>query len=136
MASKYDNNPIMRLVASQLVGVEEADAIELPALLWFTAARLNRCNAHGYNMIVRHLIMAYYVAVRLNSPSFKLIATLAGDAWRKAGQRPGHDMGLTTKEYRQVRAALGVYFRHLPKMQIGLFAEAAEAVDIILSQQP
>lgn len=125
--------PLLILISKQPVSADAADSIELPILIHFDAARRGRCSAYGYNRIAEHLVMAYYLAVRLKSPSFKLIAEHAGDAWRSAGARPTGQLDLSTREYRAVRAALGVYFRHLPYVEIGMYREAYEMAISIMN---
>ncbi len=119
-------NPLLILVSKQAVGAPAADLIELPVLIYFDAARRGQLPAFGYNCIAEHLVMAYYLSVRLKSPSFKLIAEHAGNAWRSAGGRPTGKLDLSKREYRAVRAALGVYFRHLPYVELGMYREAYE----------
>lgn len=126
-------NPLNLLIKKQLVGQEDADKVELPVLLHFDAARRGRLNGAGYNFISRHLVMAHYLAVRRKSRSFLTIAECAGTLWRKAGMRPEDDLGLTTKEYRAIRACLGVYFRHLPYTEIGMYMEACQVADRLMS---
>lgn len=128
-------NPLELLVKKQLIGKEDTDKIELPVLLHFDAARRGRLNNPGYNFISRHLVMANYLAVRLKSKSFLTIAECAGRLWSKAGLRPEHDLGLTTKEYRAIRACLGVYFRHLPHVEIGVYIEANQVAERLMNEQ-
>lgn len=117
-------NPIAFLTAKQLVGQEDTDKIELPVLVHFDAAKRGQITNPGYNFISRHLVMANFLAVRLRSRSFQTISECAGKLWSKAGARPGEFASLTTKEYAAIRACLGVYFRHLPRVEIGLYMQA------------
>jgi hypothetical protein len=127
-------NPIEVLIKKQQIGREDADKVELPVLVHFDAARRGRCSGAGYNFISRHLVMAHYLSVRLRSRSFQTISECAGTLWRKAGLRPGEDLGLTTKEYRAIRACLGVYFRHLPYVEIGVYMEAQAIAEKIMNE--
>lgn len=125
-------NPFELIARKQLVGAEDTSQIELIVLLHFDAAKRGQCTNPGYNFISRHLIMANYLAVRLKSKSFQTITNCAGEAWRKAGERPTAALDLTTKEYRAVRAALGVYFRHLPRVEVGMYMEANKVAERLM----
>ena len=117
-------DPIVFLTKKQLIGQADTDKIELPVLVHFDAAKRGRITNPGYNFISRHLVMANFLAVRLKSRSFQTISECAGKLWSKAGSRPGEFASLTTKEYAAIRACLGVYFRHLPRVEIGLYMQA------------
>lgn len=117
-------DPIVFLIRKQKIGQEDTDKIELPVLLHFDAAKRGQINNAGYNFISRHLIMANWLAVRLKSTGFRTISECAGNLWGKAGARPGQFTSLTTAEYKAIRACLGVYFRHLPYTEIGVYMEA------------
>lgn len=117
----------------QKIGTARADQIELPVLIYFDAARTHkRCPPAGYNHIAYHLVLAYYLAKVDRSPSFCAICDYAGEAWRKAGGRAGNDLALTAKEYKIVRACLGVYFRKLPYIEQGVYQQAVVVVDRIM----
>lgn len=126
-------NPIDLLTKKQWIGQKDTDKIELPVLVHFDAAKRGRCTNAGYNFISRHLVMASYLSVRLKSKGFQQITNAAGEAWRKAGLRPTGELDLTTKEYNKVRAALGVYFRHLPRVEIGVYMEANKVAERLMS---
>lgn len=126
-------DPIVFLTKKQLIGQEDTDKIELPVLAHFDAAKRGRINNAGYNFISRHLVMANYLAKRLKSRSFITISDCAGTLWGKAGSRPGEVVSLTTKEYSAIRACLGVYFRHLPYTEIGMYNEACQVAELVIA---
>lgn len=126
-------NPLDLIAKKQLVGAEDTAKIELPVLIQFDAAKRGRINNAGYNFIRRHLVMANYLAKRLKSRSFITISDCAGTLWGKAGSRPGEVVSLTTKEYSAIRACLGVYFRHLPYTEIGMYKEACDVAEMVMA---
>jgi hypothetical protein len=132
--SRHLINPLEVIVRKQLVGQEDADKIELPVLIMFDAAKRGRITNPGYNFVSRHLVMANYLARRLRSRSFMTISECAGRLWSKAGSRPGEFASLTTKEYAAIRACLGVYFRHLPYVEIGVYMEAQAIAEKIMKE--
>lgn len=125
-------DPIKFITRKQLIGQDDTDKIELPVLIHFDAARRGRVTNPGYNFVSRHLVMANYLARRLKSRSFMTISECAGRLWSKAGARPGEFASLTTKEYAAIRACLGVYFRHLPRVEIGVYMEANQVAALLM----
>lgn len=128
-------DPIVFLTKKQLIGQADSDKIELPVLVIFDTAKRGQINNAGYNFISRHLIMANWLSVRLKSRAFQTISECAGNLWGKAGARPGQFTSLTTKEYNAIRACLGVYFRHLPRLEIGVYMEANQVAARLMGDE-
>jgi hypothetical protein len=125
-------NPLDLIAAKQPVGREYASEAELFVLCHFDAAKRGLCTSQGYNFISRHLCMAYFIGARLKSRPFMELTMKAGDAWRHAGDRPTATADLTTGEYNAIRAALKVYFRALPKVEVGTYRQACNVADKIM----
>lgn len=124
--------PFELIALKQKVGREYADEAELFVLLHFDAAKRGRCTGPGYNFVSRHLVMAYFIGARLKSTAFMALAQAAGDAWRKAGERPTDSADLTTTEYNAVRAGLRAYFRELPRIEAGTYRQACNVAEQVM----
>ena len=125
-------SPFDVIARKQKVGQEYANEAELFVLLHFDAAKRRRCTGAGYNFVSRHLVMAYFIAARMKSTGVMKLVQVAGDAWRKAGDRPTDHAALTTTEYLAVRAGLRAYFRALPSIAAGTYRQACEVADKIM----
>lgn len=115
---KSNINPIALLVGKQRVGQEDADNIILPCLLWLDAAKRGECNPACCNSITLNLIACTYIASRTRSKAFHEAASHAYDMLRKAAQRPGYLLSLTTPEYQALRKAFSWYCRSLPNVEL------------------
>lgn len=124
--------PFELIALKQKVGAEYADEVALFVLCHFDAAKRGRCTAQGYNFISRHLVQAYFIAARLKDPRAMQRIQAAGDAWRKAGDRPAEAADLTTTEYTTVRDGLKLYFRALPKIEAGTYRQACNVADQLM----
>lgn len=119
MSTKKANiNPLALIGAKQRVGQEDADAIALPVLAWFDAAKRGECTATGCNHLTTHLIIATAIASRTNSRTFYDICRTAYDQLMKAASRPTKLLDLTTGEYQAIRKAFAWYVRSLPQCQV------------------
>ena len=121
--------PFELIALKQKVGAEYADEVALFVLCHFDAAKRGRCTGQGYNFISRHLIQAYYIMAKLKDQARMRVLQLAGDAWRKAGDRPTDAADLTTSEYMAVRAGLALYLKTLPKIEVGTYRQASNAAE-------
>jgi len=124
------------IALKQKVGEEYADEAALFVLIHFDAAKRGRCSDSGYNFISRHLCMAYFIGARLKSPQFMKMVDEAGQAWRKAGARPGQEASLTTGEYQVVGKAINRYLRLLPKLEAGTYRQAHNMAEQVIAVQP
>lgn len=115
---KANINPIAMLVGKQKCGQEDADAILLPCMIWLDAAKRGECNPAGCNHITTHVICMTYIASRTKSKAFHEAASHAFDMLRKAAQRPGYLLSLTTPEYQALRKAFSWYCRSLPQVEL------------------
>lgn len=122
-------NPIVLAALKQPVGREYADEAELWIWIHFDAAKRGVLAPTGYNFISRHLVHAQFIFARLNQPQLLEAVRRAGMAWAHAGDRPGHLVSLTTREYTDVRAGLRAYFRALHKVEVGTYREACNVGD-------
>ncbi len=124
--------PFELIAHKQKVGSEYADEAALFVLCHFDAAKRNQLGPVGYNFISRHLVQAQFIFAKLKAPGMLQLARQAGDAWQKAGARPGELVGLTTPEYDAMRAGLRAYFRALPKIEAGTYRQACNVADRIM----
>lgn len=127
MTKNLNINPLVLIACKQRVGQEDADAIALPVLAWFDAAKRGQCTADGCNHLTTHLIIGSYIAARTKSKKFHDIVTAGYAALGKAAARPTTLMDLTTKEYATMRLAIGWYCRALPMVEVLLMNEACAA---------
>ena len=111
-------NPLLLVVAKQPVGQEDADKIALPVLAHFDAAKRGLCTAAGCNHLTTHLLVAAHLAASTKSKTFYEACTRAYAALMKAAERPTQLLNLSTSEYMSMRAALSMYLRALPKVEV------------------
>lgn len=123
---KANINPLLLVVAKQKVGQEDADAMALPVLVHLDAAKRGQCTASGANHLTRHMICAAYIAASTKSKVFYDCVKRAYAALHKASQRPNELLDLTTGEYASLRAALSMYLRAMPNVEIWLMDEASK----------
>lgn len=124
--------PFGLISAKQKVGAEYTAEVELFVLLHFDAAKRGRCTAQGYNFISRHLVQAQYIFARLKADGYLDVVRAAGNAWSKAGVRPGEYASLTTAEYQAMRAGLKAYFKALPRVETGTYRQACNVADQVM----
>ena len=122
-----NRNPLDIFARKQRVGHDDADAIALQILCHFDAAKRGQCTAAGANFLTTHLIIASYLASRLKSKRFHDQVTAGYVALKKASDRPTNLLDLTTKEHKQIAAALKTYLGALPSVEVGLMDEACRA---------
>lgn len=126
MSTKKANiNPLFLVAVKQKVGQEDADALALPVLVHFDAAKRGECTAAGANHLTLHLIIAAYIAAKTRSKTFYDCVQRAYKALEKACARPTKLLDLTTMEYTTLRAAFSMYVRALPNVEVGLMHEAS-----------
>ena len=131
-ARKANINPLLLVVAKQRVGQEDADAIALPVLCWFDAAKRGLCTNTGLNHLTTHIIIASWIAARTKSKAFHEACTHAFDMMRKAATRPGDTVALTTTEYAVIRKAFGWYIRALPDCEVLTLNRACKEAEKIM----
>jgi len=121
--------PFELIALKQKVGHDYADEAALFVYCHFDAAKRGQLGPIGYNFISRHLVQAQFIFARLKAPQMLLLVRLAGEAWQKAGARPGELVSLTTNEYTALRAGLIAYFRALPKIEVGTYRQACNVAE-------
>lgn len=122
-------NPLEVLAMKQTVGTDDADAIELAILVHLDAAKRGQCVNAGANHLTEQLIIASYLAASLKAPRFHAQVTKAYDSLKKASDRPTKLLDLTTGEYQDLRAAIRTYALALPKIEVGMMAQAYVAAN-------
>lgn len=125
-------NPLVLVAAKQRVGKDDADAIALPVLVWFDAAKRGQCTNTGLNHLTTHVIIASWIAARTRSKAFHDACSHAFDMLRKAAMRPGDLVALTTKEYEACKKALGWYVRALPNCEVLTLSKACQEAERIM----
>jgi hypothetical protein len=125
-------SPFELIALKQKIGREYADEAELFVLTHFDAAKRGLLGPIGYNFISRHLVQAQYIFAKLKQPALLDVVRVAGEAWQKAGGRPGEFASLTTAEYTAMRAGLRAYFRALPKIEAGTYRQACNVADRVM----
>jgi hypothetical protein len=123
---KPNINPLILVAAKQKVGEEDANEMALPVLVHFDAAKRGQCTAAGANHLTLHLICAAYIAAQTKSKTFYDCVQRAYAALMKAADRPTKLLDLTTGEYASMRAAISMYIRALPKVEVWLMNEASK----------
>lgn len=126
-------NPFELIALKQKVGKEYADEVTLFVLCHFDAAKRGQLGGIGYNFISRHLVQAYFIMAKLKDKERMRIMEEAGNAWRKAGDRPTKLLDLTTGEYHLLRGALALYFKTLPKIEVGTYRQACNVADKVMA---
>lgn len=121
--------PMLLITCKQRVGQEDADAIALPLLCWFDAAKRGECLAVGVNHMTTHLIIASYIAAKTKSKRYHEIVTHAYAMLGKAADRPTLRLDLTTAEYAALRKAFSWYLRSLPTVSVGLLNAACKTAE-------
>lgn len=124
--------PFELIALKQKCGQEYGDEVALFVLAHFDAAKRGRCTAQGYNFVSRHLVQAQYIFAKLKDQARLDATRAAGEAWGKAGARPGKDASLTTTEYAAVRAGLNLYLRTVPKIEVGTYRQACNVADQLM----
>lgn len=119
-------NPLALVAAKQKVGEDDANEIALPVLVHLDAAKRGQGTAAGFNHLVLHVIIAAHVAAGTKSRTFYDCATRAYAALLKAGERKTKLLDLTTGEYASLRAAISMYLRALPNLEVGRLNQACE----------
>lgn len=122
-------NPLDIFARKQRVGSDDADAIALPLMIHFDAAKRGQCTAAGANFLTTHLIIASYLAAKLKAKPFHDRVTAAYAALKKASDRPTRLLDLTTGEHKEIALALKVYLCALPDVEMGLMEEACRAAE-------
>lgn len=122
-------NPLALVAAKQRVGQEDTDAIALPILVHFDAAKRGQCRAVGVNHMTTHLIIASYLAAHTRSKRYHEIVTHAYNMLAKAAARPTDLLDLTTSEYHALRAAFSWYLRSLPMIEVGMLNAAYKVAE-------
>lgn len=123
---KPNINPLILVAAKQKVGKEDADLMALPVLVHFDAAKRGQCTAAGANHLTMHLIVAAYIAAQTKSKAFYDCVQRAYGALMSAAERPTTALDLTTGEYKTMRAAIALYVRALPNVEVWLMNEASK----------
>lgn len=121
---KAQHNTLLLFGAKQLVGQADADAIALPLMIHLDAAHRDAGTDAGCNFMARHLIVASLIAARTRSQAFYEQVQEAFAMLKKSAARDTKRIDLTTGEYTALRAAFAVYLQALPKVEVGLMAEA------------
>lgn len=120
-------NPIERIHLRQKLGREYAEEVELPVLLAFDGVKREKSTGRMANTVALHLVAAQCLFHALKAPKELDVARVASNHWGVACARPDHPLRLTTTEYMAVRKCLKLYFRALPKIEIGTYRTAANA---------
>jgi hypothetical protein len=142
MSTKRDNTarniltPLALVAGKQRVGEEDADAIALPLLCHFDAAKRGQCNNVGQQHLYKQLLAAQCVAVRTKSRAFYQITVDACDALMKASMRPTKLLDLTTREYETIKKAIGWYLKALPMLEEGVLSNACQFAERIMEVTP
>lgn len=126
-------NPLLLVVAKQPVGQEDADAIALPVLAHFDAAKRGQCTAAGCNHLTTHLLIAAHIASATKSKTFYETVNKAYNALMKAAERPTKLLDLSTTEYKSLRAAFSMYIRALPRVEIARMTAACKHAETVMS---
>lgn len=124
--------PFELIALKQKVGQDYADEAALFVLIHFDAAKRGALGAIGYNFISRHLVMAQFIFAKLRQPAMLDMVRVAGEAWQRAGARPGEFASLTTAEYSAMCAGLRLYLRALPKIEAGTYRQACNVADQVM----
>lgn len=124
--------PFELIARKQKVGHEYADEAALFLLIHFDAAHRGKLGAIGYNFISRHLVQAQFIFAKLRQPTLLDVVRVAGEAWQRAGGRPGEFASLTTVEYGAMCAGLRVYLRTLHKIEAGTYRQACNVADQVM----
>lgn len=125
-------NQFELIARKQKLGHDYADEAALFVLCHFDAAKRGRLGPVGYNFVTRHLVMAQYIFAKLKAPGMLAVVQRAGEAWQKAGARPGEHASLTTTEYSAMCAGLRAYFRALPRIEVGTYRQAVNVADQVM----
>jgi hypothetical protein len=128
--------PFEVIALKQKVGQDDADKIAMPLLAYLDAAKRAACPNTGINFITRHLICALYLARRVGDKAFHACAMSAYEQLRKASERPTEALDLTTGEYHALRKAIAAYLLALPKVEVGMMAEANAAAAQMMGIDP
>lgn len=126
-------SPFDLIAWKQKVGQDYADEAALFVLIHFDAAHRGQLGPIGYNFISRHLVQAQFIFAKLRQPAILDVIRVAGEAWQRAGARPGEFASLTTAEYNAMRAGLRAYFRALPKIEAGTYRQACNVADHVMN---
>ncbi|MES2352093.1 MAG: hypothetical protein V4641_31385 [Pseudomonadota bacterium] len=124
--------PFELIALKQKVGHEYADEAALFVLIHFDAAKRGALGPVGYNFISRHLVQAQFIFAKLRQPALLDVVRVAGEAWQRAGARPGEFASLTTAEYGAMCAGLRVYLRTLHKIEAGTYRQACNVADQVM----
>lgn len=125
-------NPLVLAALKQKIGHDYADEVALWVLIHFDACHRQQLGPIGYNFISRHLVQAQYIFVKLRQPALLDIVRVAGEAWQRAGARPGEFASMTTAEYAAMRGGLRVYLRALHKVEVGTYRQACNVADQVM----
>lgn len=125
-------HPFELVALKQKVGHDYADEAALFLLIHFDAAHRGKLGAIGYNFISRHLVQAQFIFAKLRQPALLDVVRVAGEAWQRAGGRPGEFASLTTAEYGAMCAGLRVYLRTLHKIEAGTYRQACNVADQVM----
>lgn len=124
--------PMLTLVGKQKVGNEDADAVALPLLIHFDAAKRGQGPAVGQQHLYKHLIMAQLLAAWTKSQVMYDATVKACDALMKASQRPTELLDLSTSEYTAMRKAYGMYLRILPIVEVAMYGRAGDEAERLM----
>lgn len=133
MSTKKANiNPLLLVACKQRAGQEDADAIALPLLVWFDAAKRGQCTTTGLNHLTTHVLIGMHIAVLTRSKMFYDICKAGYDMLYKAAGRPGDLVALTTTEYAALKKAFGWYLRSLPNCEVRTLSLACKEAEKIM----
>lgn len=118
-------NPLDILAMKKTVGPADADLIALPLLIHFDAARRDHGSVASSDFLTFHLIIAVAIASKLGARKFYDQSVAAYNALCTASARPTQDLGLTTGEYKTIKAAICTYLRALPNVELALMCFAS-----------
>jgi hypothetical protein len=125
-------NPLALIACKQRAGQEDADAIALPVLCWFDAAKRGQCTNTGLNHLTTHVLIAMHIAAMTKSKVLDDICKKGYDMLYKAAGRPGDLLALTTPEYAALKKVFGWYVRALPNCEVAILSAACAKTEKIM----
>lgn len=125
---------LVAIAKNQLLGVDDAEKIELMCRLHFDTVRRGLCAEEGRMFIAFNILTAALIGKEIKSIGLESMAIAAYNAVFDANLRNDKLLALTTKEWDAVRTLINRYFAFLPKVQIGLVSRCAHNAALIYEQ--
>jgi hypothetical protein len=114
------------IAVKQKVDPDDVYNVQMAVLLALDAAKRGAAPAGMANTLTQHLLTSIAIWSQTGNRPLYLAGAKAWDALRKACARPTQLLDLTTGEYAAIRAAISVYVRALPKLEIGVLTRAQQ----------